>query len=82
MHWVWGAKNLNEFLRIVEDVHLHGILERIRVPFLVTHGAEDSQIPVLQRAQRGAQHASFDNSINPGHYIADWVADVLNGNIA
>jgi len=25
------------------------------------------------------QHASFDNSINAGHYIADWVAETLGG---
>jgi dienelactone hydrolase len=95
--WVWGAKDIDDFMRIAEDVHLDGVLDRIRVPFLVTHGEKDSQIP-LAWAQRtydqlvnspqrelkifteregGAQHASFDNSINAGHYIADWVAETL-----
>ena len=36
---------------IVERVHLDGILDRISVPFLVTHGEKDSQIP-LKWAQR------------------------------
>lgn len=100
--WVWGAQDVNEFMRIAENVHLDGVVERIRVPFLVTHGEKDTQIP-LKWAQRtydqlvnspkrelkiftdregGAQHASFDNSINAGHYIADWVAETLGGRTA
>ena len=46
VRWVWGGKDIGEFLEIVESVHLDGVLERIRVPFLVTHGEKDSQIPV------------------------------------
>ncbi|HSV46226.1 MAG TPA: prolyl oligopeptidase family serine peptidase [Ramlibacter sp.] len=100
--WVWGAKDIDDFMRIAQDVHLDGILDRIRVPFLVTHGEKDSQIP-LQWAHRsyeqlinspkrelkifteregGVQHASFDNSINAGHYIADWVAQTLGARTA
>ncbi len=100
--WVWGAKDIDEFMHIAEKVHLDGVMERIRVPFLVTHGAKDSQIP-LHWAQRsyeqlinspkrelkvfteregGVQHASFDNSINAGHYIADWVAETLGARTA
>lgn len=95
--WVWGAKDIDDFMRIAENVHLDGVVEKIRVPFLVTHGEKDSQIP-LKWAQRtyeqlvnspkrelkvfteregGVQHSSFDNSINAGHYIADWVAETL-----
>ena len=44
--WVWGARDQNDFMRIVEDVHLDGVLNRMKVPFLVTHGEQDSQIPV------------------------------------
>jgi dienelactone hydrolase len=51
VRWVWGAKDMDEFMRIAEDVHLDGVLDRIRVPFLVTHGEKDSQIP-LQWAHR------------------------------
>ena len=100
--WVWGAKDIPDFMRIAEQVHLDGVVEKIRVPFLVTHGARDSQIP-LKWAERtyeqlvnspkrelkvftdregGAQHASFDNSINAGHYIADWVAETLGARTA
>lgn len=100
--WVWGAANIDEFMKIAEHVHLDGILDRIKVPFLVTHGEKDSQIP-LEMARRtydalvnspkrelkiftdregGVQHSSFDNSINAGHYIADWVAQTLGGRLA
>lgn len=102
VQWVWGAKDLDDFMRIAEDVHLDGVVEKIRVPFLVTHGEKDSQIP-LKWAQRtyeqlinspqrelkiftaregGVQHSSFDNSINAGQYIADWVAETLHGRTA
>jgi dienelactone hydrolase len=97
VRWVWGGQDTDEFMRIAENVHLDGILDRIRVPFLVTHGEKDSQIPVhwAQRTfdqlvnspkrelkiftdrEGGVQHSSFDNSINAGHFIADWVAEVL-----
>ncbi len=46
VRWVWGAKDMDEFMAIAERVHLDGILDRIRVPFLVTHGEKDSQIPL------------------------------------
>ena len=93
--WVWGARDVDEFMAIAERVHLDGVVERIRVPFLVTHGEKDSQIPVkwahrtyeqlvnspkrelkvFTEREGGVQHSSFDNSINAGHYIADWVAE-------
>jgi dienelactone hydrolase len=100
--WVWGAKDIEDFMRIAEDVHLDGVVEKIKVPFLVTHGERDSQIPlkwahrtyeqlvnspkrelkVFTDREGGVQHASFDNSINAGHYIADWVAETLGGRTA
>jgi len=100
--WVWGAKDIEEFMKIAENVHLDGVVERIKVPFLVTHGEKDSQIPlkwahrtyeqlvnspkrelkIFTDREGGAQHASFDNSINAGHYIADWVAETLGGRTA
>ena len=46
VRWVWGAKDMDDFMRIAENVHLDGVLDRIRVPFLVTHGERDSQIPL------------------------------------
>ncbi len=42
--WVFGAKDMTDFMARAEDMHLNGILDRIRVPFLVTHGERDRQI--------------------------------------
>lgn len=46
VRWVWGARDMDDFMRIAENVHLDGVLDRIKVPFLVTHGERDSQIPL------------------------------------
>lgn len=46
VRWVWGAQDMDDFMRIAENVHLDGVLDRIHVPFLVTHGAKDTQIPL------------------------------------
>lgn len=100
--WVWGAKDQDDFMDIAENVHLDGVLDRIKVPFLVTHGEKDSQIPlkwahrtyeqlvnspkrelkIFTEREGGVQHSSFDNSINAGQYIADWVAETLGGHTA
>ncbi len=58
VRWVWGAKDMDDFLRIAENVHLDGVVEKIRVPFLVTHGKKDSQIP-LKWAER-----TYDQLVN------------------
>jgi dienelactone hydrolase len=102
VRWVWGATDMDEFMAIAEKVHLDGVVENIKVPFLVTHGLKDSQIPlkwaertyeqlvnspkrelkIFTEREGGVQHSSFDNSINAGHYIADWVAETLNAHTA
>jgi dienelactone hydrolase len=46
VHWAFGAKDMDDFLEKARDMTLEGHLQRIRVPFLVTHGERDRQIPV------------------------------------
>jgi dienelactone hydrolase len=58
VRWVWGAKDMDDFMKIAEKVHLDGVVEKIKVPFLVTHGEKDSQIP-LHWAQR-----TYDQLVN------------------
>jgi dipeptidyl aminopeptidase/acylaminoacyl peptidase len=58
VQWVFGAADMEDFLRKAEDMHLDGILDRIRVPFLVTHGENDRQIP-LKYAQQ-----TYDQLVN------------------
>ncbi|MFD4675979.1 alpha/beta hydrolase family protein [Lentzea sp. NPDC058450] len=45
VQWVWGCRDLDEFLALAPRITLRGIVDRIRVPFLVVHGEQDRQIP-------------------------------------
>lgn len=58
VRWVWGGKDTDEFMEIAKDVHLNGRMDRIRVPFLVTHGVNDRQIPLKYA------HQSYDQLVN------------------
>ena len=56
--WVWGHATLEDFMAYMPNVTLDGQIEKMRMPFLVTHGAGDRQIPVSNA------HRSFDQAIN------------------
>jgi dienelactone hydrolase len=56
--WVWGYDNLDTFIDFADGVHLDGVVENITVPFLITHGENDRQIP-LEYA-----HRSYDQAVN------------------
>ncbi|QZH75266.1 MAG: alpha/beta hydrolase [Erythrobacter sp.] len=42
--WVFGASDMDDFLVKTKDMDLNGHMDRIKVPFLVTHGVQDRQI--------------------------------------
>lgn len=44
--WVFGCKTMEEFLEKAEGMSLNGIMDKIKIPFLVTHGARDRQINI------------------------------------
>ncbi|KQS04692.1 hydrolase [Sphingomonas sp. Leaf357] len=56
--WVFGATDQADFLEKAKGMTLEGIMDRITVPFLVTHGESDRQIG-LEYA-----HQSYDQLIN------------------
>jgi len=56
--WVFGAKDMADFHAKTADMTLNGQMEKIRVPFLVTHGEKDRQIG-LEYA-----HQSYDQLVN------------------
>jgi dienelactone hydrolase len=56
--WVWGHTDLREFIEFADAVHLDGVVEKITVPFLVAHGANDRQIPVVYA------HRSYEQAVN------------------
>lgn len=44
--WVFGAADMEDFHAKTAGMNLNGVMERIKVPFLVTHGAKDRQIGI------------------------------------
>ncbi|KHK97458.1 hydrolase [Microbacterium mangrovi] len=46
VHWVFGAEDDGDFRAKTKNMRLEGVVENITVPFLVTHGIGDRQIPV------------------------------------
>jgi len=56
--WVFGASDMDDFFRRAEGMTLNGVMDRITVPFLITHGAEDRQISV------DYAHQSYDQLVN------------------
>jgi dienelactone hydrolase len=53
--WVFGASDMDDFLAKAEGMNLNGHMDRIKVPFLVTHGENDQQIGVEYAHQAYAQ---------------------------
>lgn len=58
VQWVFGANSMEDFLAKAEHMHLNGVLQNIRVPFLITHGENDRQIPLKYA------HQSFEQLVN------------------
>jgi len=58
VQWVFGASDMDDFLEKSAGMTLNGQMEKIKVPFLVTHGASDRQISVDYAQQ------SFDQLTN------------------
>ena len=56
--WAFGAENMEDFLARSAGMDLNGHMDRITVPFLVTHGAHDRQISV------DYAHQAYDQLIN------------------
>ncbi len=54
--WVWGKDNMEDFMAYMPNVTLDGQIEKLEMPFLITHGEGDRQIPV-SNAQRSYEQA-------------------------
>lgn len=46
VQWVFGAADRDDFFEKAKDMTLEGVVEKITVPFLITHGIGDRQISV------------------------------------
>lgn len=56
--WVWGQPSLDAFMETIPQVTLNEHMQNMTVPFLITHGENDRQIP-LEYA-----HQSYDQAVN------------------
>ena len=55
--WVWGYDDLGKFIEFADQINLDGVVEKIDIPFLITHGENDRQIP-LHYAHRSYEQAT------------------------
>lgn len=44
--WVTGTSSFDDAMKKLEGFRLDGIAQKVRCPFLLTHGAEDEQVPL------------------------------------
>ena len=58
VQWVFGKPGMGEFMAWAPNMCLDGVVEEIAVPFLVTHGEGDRQIPVEYA------HRSYNQAVN------------------
>ena len=58
VQWVWGKNSLDEFMAFAPGVTLAPVIDRITVPFLITHGSGDRQIP------QEYAHQQYDGAVN------------------
>jgi pimeloyl-ACP methyl ester carboxylesterase len=58
VHWVFGASDMDDFIEKTKNMRLEGVVEHITVPFLVTHGIGDRQIPVAYA------HKEYEAAVN------------------
>lgn len=58
VQWVFGASDMDDFFAKAAGMNLNGVMEHIKVPFLVTHGANDRQISL------DYAHQSYDQVVN------------------
>ncbi len=56
--WVFDKPSLEAFMEWAPNMTLNRVVEKIEVPFLVTHGGNDRQIPVSDA------HQSYEQAVN------------------
>ncbi|MEE9240696.1 MAG: prolyl oligopeptidase family serine peptidase [bacterium] len=46
IEWILNAKNLGDALKKLDGFRLDGVVQKMRCPFLLAHGVDDTQIPM------------------------------------
>jgi len=71
--WVFGASDMDDFLEKTRDMNLNGHMDRIKVPFLVTHGIRDRQISPDYATQ------TYDQLVNSPRRELKWFTEREGG---
>lgn len=58
VYWVFGVESKQEFFERIKGMNMNGHMDRIKVPFLITHGENDRQINVKYA------HQAFEQMTN------------------
>ena len=66
VQWVWGKDSFEEFMAFAPRVTLRDSIDKITVPFLITHGDNDRQIP------REYAVAQYEGAINSPKRELKW----------
>ena len=66
VQWVWGKESFDEFMAFAPRVTLENCIDQITVPFLVTHGSNDRQIP------REYAVAQYERAVNSPKRELKW----------
>jgi len=66
VQWVWGKNTLEEFIAFAPAVTLENCIAKITVPFLITHGSNDRQIPREYALQQ------YDGAVNSPKRELKW----------
>ena len=62
IEWIMGANSLDEALQKLEPFRLDGVMQRMRCPFLLVHGADDEQIPLADAQKQFDACGSTDKT--------------------
>ena len=56
--WVWAQDDIEEFMKVADQLSLVDLVDKITVLFLITHGINDRPINVKYA------HQSFEGAVN------------------
>lgn len=62
VYWVFGAKDKEDFFEKAKGMNMNGHMDKIHMPFLITHGESDRQINIKYAHQAYEQLTNCDNA--------------------
>lgn len=61
--WILGVDTLEEALTKLEAYRLDGVVQKMKCPFLITHGADDEQVPLADAESLYRASGSSDKTL-------------------